>query len=163
MHSVIIKKAPVRVTADFLHDGLSGTISKSLPFLPSLLLLTLTSITSAPVYAQETIQFTAEQVANGEAIYKETCQICHGNRLSNGQFGTPLRGSFFSNNWKGKSLGELVQNTYEKMPPDNVMSMSMQQYAEVISFILSRNKIEPGDTALEANMDALNQIPLPWQ
>jgi len=43
------------------------------------------------------------------------------------------------------------------------MSMSMQQYSEVISFILSRNKIEPGDTALEADMDALNQMPLPWQ
>ena len=163
MHQAIIKTASVRVTSAFFQATLSGTISKYLPFLLSLLLLIAISSTSAQVYAQETIQFTAEQVANGEAIYKETCQICHGNRLSNGQFGTPLRGSFFSNNWKGKSLGELVQNTYEKMPPDNVMSMSMQQYAEVISFILSRNKIEPGDTALEANMDALNQIPLPWQ
>ena len=113
--------------------------------------------------AQESIGFTAEQVANGEAIYKETCQICHGNRLSNGQFGTPLRGSFFRNNWKGKTLGELVQNTYEKMPPDNVMSLSMQQYAEVVSFILSRNDIEPGETPIGGHLESLNLVPLPWQ
>lgn len=139
-------------------------------FLPILPLLKLSSVTFAAciifapsTQAQEAIAFTAEQVANGESIYKETCQICHGNRLSNGQFGTPLRGSFFRNNWKGKTLGELVQNTYEKMPPDNVMSMSMQQYAEVVSFILSRNDIEPGDTPIEGHLESLNIVPLPWQ
>jgi cytochrome c5 len=127
------------------------------------LTLLVTIIFGQSVQAQESIEFTAEQVANGEAIYKETCQICHGSRLSNGQFGTPLRGNFFKNTWKGKTLGELVQNTYEKMPPDNVMSMSMQQYAEVISFILSRNDIEPGDTAIEGHIETLNLVPLPWQ
>ena len=133
--------------------------------LTNLFMLTLTVqiLLGQSVLAQESIEFTAEQVANGEAIYKETCQICHGSRLSNGQFGTPLRGSFFKNTWKGKTLGALVQNTYEKMPPDNVMSMPMQQYAEVISFILSRNEIEPGDTPVEGHLETLNLIPLPWQ
>jgi len=41
--------------------------------------------------------------------------------------------------------------------------MSMQQYAEVIAFILSRNNIEPGDIAIEGNIDALNLVPLPWE
>ncbi|MFT5321571.1 MAG: cytochrome c5 [Pseudohongiellaceae bacterium] len=142
-----------------------NTRSNFLKSLTSLFMLTMTilPLPGQSVQAQESIEFTAEQVANGEAIYKETCQICHGSRLSNGQFGTPLRGSFFKNTWKGKTLGELVQNTYEKMPPDNVMSMSMQQYTEVISFILSRNEIEPGDTAIEGHIETLNLIPLPWQ
>ena len=108
------------------------------------------------------IQFTAEQVARGETTYKETCQICHGNRLSNGQFGTPLKGSFFHNNWKGKTLGELVQQAYENMPPDNKMSMPVQQYAEVIAFILSRNDIAPGETPITDDLEALKQVSLPW-
>ena len=131
--------------------------------LSTLSLFTLFCALSSNTYAQKAIHFTSEQVANGEVIYKEACQICHGNRLSNGQFGSPLRGNFFKNNWKGKSLGELVQNTYEKMPPDNVMSMSIEQSTEVVSFILSRNDIEPGEIPLQTDFESLNLIALPWQ
>lgn len=113
--------------------------------------------------AQEEIQFTEEQVGNGQSIYRETCQICHGNRLSNGQFGTPLRGSFFRKNWTGKSLGELVQHTWEKMPPDNVESLTWDQVTEVLSFILSRNDLMAGDTPMTTDMDTLNTIALPWE
>lgn len=113
--------------------------------------------------AQEEIQFTEEQVGNGQAIYRETCQICHGNRLSNGQFGTPLRGSFFRKNWAGKSLGELVQHTWEKMPPDNVESLTWDQVTEVLSFILARNDLVAGDTPMTTDMETLNTIALPWK
>lgn len=112
--------------------------------------------------AQEGIAFTEQQVANGRQIYRDTCQMCHGNRLTNGQFGTPLKGSFFHNNWKGKSLGELVQHAYEEMPPDNKMSMELQQYAEVVAFILSKNDVAPSDAPIEADLEKLNRIPLPW-
>ena len=113
--------------------------------------------------AQETLPFTTAQVEKGQIIYSETCQICHGNRLSNGQFGTPLRGSFFRRNWSGKSLGELVQHTWEKMPPDNVESLTWEQVTEVLSFILSRNDLEPGETPMTTDMETLNSIPLPWE
>lgn len=136
---------------------LSHPLRRAYAALPALLLL------AAPAGAQDGIRFTAEQLASGERTYRETCQICHGNNLANGQFGTPLRGSYFRNNWKGKSLGELVQHTYEKMPPDNVMSLTLQQYAEVVAFILSRNDIAPGDLPIEADLESLNHVPLPWQ
>ena len=114
-------------------------------------------------HAQEVVSFTEEQVTKGQTLYSETCQICHGNRLSNGQFGTPLRTSFFQNNWKGKSLGELAQNIWEKMPPDNVQSLTWDQVTAVLAFILSRNNIEPADTAMTTDMDTLNAIALPWE
>ena len=113
--------------------------------------------------AQGTITFTEVQVNDGQNIYKETCQICHGNRLSNGQFGTPLRGNFFRKNWAGKSLGELVQHTWEKMPPDNVKSLSLEEVTAVLSFILSRNELPASSTAMTTEMDTLNAIPLPWK
>jgi mono/diheme cytochrome c family protein len=121
-------------------------------------------LTIAPaVTAQDVITFTAEQVAKGETLYQTTCQICHGNRLSNGQFGTPLRGSYFRNTWKGKTLGELVQHTWEKMPPDNVQSLTWEQVTEVLSFILSRNDVVPGESPMSTDMEVLLAIPLPWQ
>ena len=117
---------------------------------------------TSQVSAQDAIQFSAEQVEKGQTLYRDTCQICHGNRLSNGQFGTPLRGSFFRKNWAGKTLGELVQHTWEKMPPDNVQSLSREQITNVLAFIFSRNDLTAGETAMSTDMDVLNAIALPW-
>jgi mono/diheme cytochrome c family protein len=120
------------------------------------------SVLAAQSLAQSDITFTAAQVANGQARYKEACQICHGSSLANGQFGTPLRGSFFRNKWKGKSVGELQQFLYEKMPPDNVMSLTPDQHADLMAFILSRNDMMPGETALSGDIKTNNSMTLPW-
>ena len=128
-----------------------------------ILVLLFSMAAASSVTAQETVHFSTDQVEAGQAIYRETCQICHGNRLSNGQFGTPLRGSFFRKNWAGKSLGELVQHTWEKMPPDNVESLTWDQVTEVLSFILARNDLVAGDTPMTTDMETLNTIALPWK
>ncbi len=126
-----------------------------------ILVLLFSMAAASSVTAQETVHFSTDQVEAGQAIYRETCQICHGNRLSNGQFGTPLRGSFFRNNWKGKTLGELLQHTWEKMPPDNVQSLSREQVASVIAFIFSRNNLEAGEIPMKP--DPSQATPLPWE
>ncbi len=126
-------------------------------------LIVVSCLMTTSTVAQDGIAFTSEQVDRGQVIYSETCQICHGNRLSNGQFGTPLRGSFFRNNWTGKTLGELTQQVWEKMPPDNVQSLSWVQVTDVVSFILSRNNLESGATEMTTDMESLNATPLPWK
>ncbi len=126
-------------------------------------LIVVSCLMTTSTVAQDGIAFTSEQVDRGQVIYSETCQICHGNRLSNGQFGTPLRGSFFRNNWTGKTLGELTQQVWEKMPPDNVQSLSWVQVTDVVSFILSRNNLEPGATEMTTDMESLHATPLPWK
>ena len=126
------------------------------------LLVLLTSGGFSAAIGQEEIKFTLEQVEKGEQIYKATCQVCHGNRLSNGQFGTPLKGRYFQRNWAGRSLGELVKHTFEEMPPDNVESMSVAEYGHVVSFILQANGISASETEMGDNLGALNEIPLPW-
>jgi alcohol dehydrogenase (cytochrome c) len=115
-----------------------------------------------PFAASQTLTFTQAQVDAGKALYKETCQICHGSSMANGQFGTPLKGSFFQDKWKGKSLGELLTFVYEKMPPDKVMSLTPEQYTGAVAYILSRNDIAVSDTAMSADKAALNSVSLPW-
>lgn len=120
-------------------------------------------ITASFNVAAEELSFTAAQVASGKTIYQEVCQLCHGTTLSNGQFGTPLRGSYFRNKWAGKSLGELLQFTLESMPPDNKGSLPPEQYAAALSYILSRNDLAPGASEMAINPEQLNGIMLPWK
>lgn len=111
--------------------------------------------------AQE-LSFTAEQVEAGTAVYKEVCQLCHGTTLANGQFGTPLRGSYFRKKWGGKTLGELLQFTQESMPPDNKGGLPKAQYAAALAFILSRNDVAAGSTPMPEEAAVLQSVPLPW-
>lgn len=114
-----------------------------------------------PAQAQQS-GFSAAQVEAGNIVYKETCQLCHGTTLSNGQFGTPLRGNYFRKKWGGKSVGELLQFTQDSMPPDNKGGLAAEQYAAAVAYILSRNDIAPGATALPADPAASIDVPLPW-
>lgn len=112
--------------------------------------------------ADQTINFTLEQIDSGKALYQDHCQICHGTRLSNGQFGTPLKGAYFRKAWGEKSVGELLSFVYESMPPDDVKSLSHQEYAEVLAFILSNNRFDASDTAIVGDVSTLNQIIMSW-
>jgi len=107
-------------------------------------------------------EFSAEQVATGQALYRENCQLCHGTSLANGQFGTPLRGSYFRNRWAGKSLGELLQFTIESMPPDRKGELPHEEYAALLAFILSRNELAEGEQIMPADSSALQDVILPW-
>lgn len=122
--------------------------------------LTLVLCTSTAV--GEELVFDQAQVDAGKALYRETCQICHGSSLANGQFGTPLKGSFFHDKWKGKSVGELATFIYEKMPPDKLMSLSPEQTAAAVAYILSRNDVAVSATAMTTDKAALNSVLLPW-
>jgi len=124
--------------------------------------LVFAAVTSPTALAQPTLAFTDEQVKAGQASYRATCQICHGSSLANGQFGTPLRGAFFQDKWKGKSVGELLQLMMEKMPPDNVNSLSPEQGAALLAYIFFRNDIPAGSETLVGNVNALGSVMLPW-
>jgi mono/diheme cytochrome c family protein len=144
-------KTGQRMTSDFLSRlVLSG--GSALALLMSMLMA---------VSAQE-LSFSQAQVDTGKALYKEVCQICHGSTLANGQFGTPLKGSFFQDKWKDKSVGELVAFVYEKMPPDKTMSLTEAQYLGAVAYILSRNDIAVSDKDMRADKKALQAAMLPW-
>lgn len=128
-------------------------MNRSQALLPVVLLLASTG------KAAEPINFTKDQVTAGQAVYRESCQLCHGNTLANGQFATPLKGEPFQEKWKGKTLGELLEFVYEKMPPDKLKSLTPEQYTSAVAFILSRNGLPASETALTTDKPAQA---LPW-
>jgi mono/diheme cytochrome c family protein len=130
---------------------------------PTLLVLLVSlGFCATPVFAENSLSFTQEQADAGRSAYRDTCQVCHGSTLANGQFGTPLKGSFFREKWKGKSVGELQQFMFEKMPPDKVMSLTPEQSANLLAFILSRNDLMPGTEPLSGDYNSQTNLLLPW-
>jgi len=130
--------------------------------IPTSLALSLLLVVHSPVANAQTLGFTQEQADAGKATYREVCQICHGSSLANGQFGTPLKGSFFTDKWKGKSLAELVTFVFEKMPPDNLKSLAPEQYTTAVAYILSRNDIAVSDVPMSTDKATLGVVMLPW-
>jgi mono/diheme cytochrome c family protein len=112
-------------------------------------------------YSQE-IAFSNEQVEQGNAIYVQHCQVCHGTNLDNGQFATPIKGFFFEMKWGGKTLGELARFTWEQMPEGNGKLLDVEDYIATVAFILSKNNIEAGDTAMSEDFNSLDGIMLPF-
>jgi mono/diheme cytochrome c family protein len=104
--------------------------------------------------------YTEEQAKRGEAIYLDRCIRCHGPSYMGGTDGAqPLIGSTFNGNWNNVPLDQMLDRVRLTMPQDKPASMSRQQTADAIAFLLRINKIPAGKTELprEAEMLALIQ------
>ena len=64
----------------------------------------------------------------------------------------------FRNRWRGRSLGEMFELIRDTMPQDAPGSLSPQQSAELVAYILSGNRLPTGDLALTDDVERLGQI-----
>jgi mono/diheme cytochrome c family protein len=102
--------------------------------------------------------YTTEQAKRGETLYAQSCAACHGTTLEGGEMAPPLTGGQFNSNWTGLSLGDLFERTRISMPQNNPGSLSRQQYADVIAFMLSAGSFPGGKAELPREVETLKQI-----
>jgi mono/diheme cytochrome c family protein len=103
--------------------------------------------------------YTEEQAQRGEALYGEHCVRCHGATLQgNGEGALPLTGATFGATWNGVPLGAMMERVRLSMPQDKPGTMSRQQIADLLAFILRSNKFPAGETELAKQTDILNAI-----
>ena len=104
--------------------------------------------------------YTSAQADAGEVLYDEQCVSCHGPLSAFVPEMAALLGDHtFRNRWEGRSLGELFQLIQEEMPQDAPGSLSNDETASLVAFILAGNRFPAGDTALSNDLEALNDIP----
>jgi mono/diheme cytochrome c family protein len=104
--------------------------------------------------------YTEDQAKRGEAIYFDRCVRCHGATYMGGTDGAgPLVGPTFNGNWNSVKLDQMLDRVRLTMPMDKPASLSRQQTADALAFLLSINKIPAGKTELprQAEMLALIQ------
>ena len=104
--------------------------------------------------------YTSVQADAGEGLYDDQCVSCHGPLSAFVPEMAALLGDHtFRNRWEGRPIGELFQLIQEEMPQDAPGSLSNDETASLVAFILAGNRFPAGDTALSNDLEALNAIP----
>ena len=102
--------------------------------------------------------YSEEQSGRGRALYAKECASCHGSTLSGGETAPPLTGAAFLANWSGLSVGELFERIRVSMPEGRPGTLSRQQNADILAYILSVNQFPAGKAELQKDTDRLKQI-----
>jgi mono/diheme cytochrome c family protein len=102
--------------------------------------------------------YSEAQAKRGDAIYKEQCAACHGDNLEGTGPMPPLAGADFLANWQGKPVSDVFEKTQTSMPATAPGSMSPEQTADVVAYMLSVGKYPTGAAELAAKVDDLKQI-----
>ena len=105
-----------------------------------------------PVRRKRTLAgvYSAVQAAKGEETYFTACVSCH-------PPGT-YKGGTFKSNWDGKSLAELFDSVSEKMPKNEPGSLQLEQYAQLIAYILKVNDMPAGKADMPSDSTQLKDI-----
>jgi len=102
--------------------------------------------------------YTDDQAKRGEGFYGKECASCHGSELTGGESAPALAGDSFFANWNGLTLGDLFERIRISMPQNAPGSLSRQQNADILAFILKVNQFPTGKTELDRSTDILKQI-----
>jgi S-disulfanyl-L-cysteine oxidoreductase SoxD len=102
--------------------------------------------------------YTDEQATRGKGLYAEQCASCHGSELTGGEMAPPLAGGEFMAGWDGLTVGDLFERIRISMPQNAPGTLSGQQNADILSFILSADKFPAGTSELPKEAGILKQI-----
>jgi mono/diheme cytochrome c family protein len=102
--------------------------------------------------------YTADQAAQGKALYDNKCALCHGAELNGAEMAPPLAGAVFLGNWAGQSAGDLFTRIHTTMPANDPGSLSNADAALALAYLLSANQFPAGTTPLPSDDAALGQI-----
>ena len=107
--------------------------------------------------------YSDAQAKRGEGVANKTCVSCHGAELMGGEAGPTLVGLEFLGNWNTLSLGDLFDRIHTTMPADAPGSVSLQDTADLIAYVLKLNKFPAGQKELPTDQSALGQVKIEGQ
>lgn len=101
--------------------------------------------------------YSASQAEEGAQVYARSCASCHG-RMLGGTFETPgLTGKFVAN-WSRRPLGDLYDYVGRAMPQFAPGTLTPEDDARLMAFLLKANGMPAGTTPLPADSAALHAI-----
>jgi mono/diheme cytochrome c family protein len=115
--------------------------------------------------------YTSEQARRGQNLYMRHCATCHSGDMA-GRSAVPaqppnveakpgapaLKGNEFIANWNDLPLESLFERIRISMPQQAPGSLSRQQNADILSYVLQENNFTAGNAELPTTKDALTAI-----
>ena len=102
--------------------------------------------------------YSDSQAQRGEAAYRKLCASCHGDDLSGQGQTPPLSGDDFKANWNSQTVDDLFEEVQAAMPADHPGSLTREQNADIIAFVLKSNQFPGGKSDLPSDAASLKQI-----
>lgn len=99
--------------------------------------------------------YTKAQATRGQEMFTKTCAKCH-NLDDKGPLteGPNLAGDAFLTKWDGKSVHDLSMSMRLSMPPDGSITISEEDAANLIAYLLKANGFPEGEKPLKADASA---------
>lgn len=102
--------------------------------------------------------YSPAQAKRGQELYTKSCASCHHDDLQ-GHGATPsLAGAEFRDRWDGQTLGDLFEKMQATMPGDHPGTLSREDNAAILAFILRANEMPAGDKDIPTESEVLAKI-----
>ena len=102
--------------------------------------------------------YTETQAQRGAKLYRGGCAECHGESLEGGEMEPSPTGGEFMWGWSGQSINDLFERIRISMPPGQPSSMSRQEKADVLAFLLAQNGVPSGEVELVGRARVIGRI-----
>jgi mono/diheme cytochrome c family protein len=94
--------------------------------------------------------YTTAQADRGQQVFGSICSACHG--------AAEFRGQMFQISWMAKPVGDLFQHISTAMPQDAPGSLTPEQYAAVIAYMMRMNGKPAGPRELPTDLKQLESL-----
>jgi mono/diheme cytochrome c family protein len=128
-----------------------GYLGRGLGTVAGLLALSAFATPDFPMFNERSVWsgvYTSAQADRGRATFEASCSMCHQADLSGRGPIPALRGTSFTEERHGKSVGELSGVIRSTMPPSRPASLAPEAYTDVVAYLLSANAFPSGDAEL---------------
>jgi len=102
--------------------------------------------------------FTPDQANRGAAVYAQRCGACHGAAMNGTGEAPALVGGEFVSHWDTMTVGDLFDRVRTTMPQNDPQSLTREEYADVLAFLLKNNGFPAGGQPLDRRSEVLATI-----
>lgn len=102
--------------------------------------------------------YSQAQAKRGDAFYAQYCLMCHGSDLMGGEMAPALIGGEFQSKWNELTMSDLFERVKTSMPLNAPGSLSREEIADILAYVLSKDNFPAGKNELPTRADALSAI-----